>query len=173
MNEINVVGPDIHYKVAETGDFEAIYNFCQMMIRVNARMSFVDVTSEAILWQWMEDAQIKLYLAEDGHRLVGMLRAKRGIGDQAHAIQIACAVDPEYRQRHIATGLTNFGLEDAYRHGVKIARTLIYDWNQASIRTIEKCGFKCSGRIPMVHYNPLTGAQEDDLVYYKRLDGAF
>lgn len=159
----------IDYKLADSTLFDAIYDFCQEMIRLKARMSFVDVTSEAVLWSWLEDEKIRLYVALEGEKVAGMLRVKRGTGDQSHAIQIACAVAPQYRNQHIATELTNHGLEVERSMGVKIARTLIYDWNVASIKTIEGCGFTCSGRIPMVHYNPETGAVEDDLVYYKLL----
>lgn len=159
----------IAYITASSDHFDAIYAFCQKLIVENARMSFTDVTSEAVLWSWMEDERIKLYIAIDEGRVVGMLRTKRGAFDQAHAVQIACAVDIHYRNQQIATNLTNYGLDQAKLEGVLIARTLIYDWNTPSIKAIKKCGFIESGRIPMVHYNQETGTSEDDLLFYKML----
>mgnify|MGYP001172839561 CR=1 FL=1 len=159
----------LSFQQANASHFDAIYKFCQLLIIEKARMSFTDVTSEAILWSWMEDSQVQLYIALDGDVVVGMLKTKRGIGDQFHAVQIACAVDANYRNLNVATQVTLFGLEQERQKGARIARTLIYDWNLASIKTIERCGFICSGRIPMVHYDPITGRAEDDLIYYKML----
>ena len=155
---------------ADASHFDAIYEFCQLLVAEKTRMSFIEVTSEAVLWSWMEDNMIQLYIALDGKKVIGMLRTKRGKGNQNHAIQIACAVDPNYRKQNVATAVTLYALESEKSKGVRIARTLIYDWNTASIKTIEKCGFTCSGKIPMVHYDVLTGRSEDDLVYFKLLN---
>lgn len=162
----------IAYKKATIEDFEGIYAFCQKLIVEDVHMSFVDVSSREVLNQWFETPAYDMYVAVlegSPETVVGMLRTKRGSGDQSHSIYLSCAVDPVYRQHSIATQVTDFGLEDQKEKGILIARTLIFDWNTPSIKTIEKCGFSCSGRVVMVIVDPVTGQTADDMIYYKLL----
>lgn len=162
----------IIYKKASRNDFDGIYAFCQKLIAEAVQMSFVDVTSPEVLESWFEKSEYDMYigvLEEAPHKVVGMLRTKVGTGDQSHSIYLSCAVDPEYRNHSIATAVTDFGLADQKEQGILIARTLIFDWNTPSIKTIEKCGFTCSGRVVMVIIDPITGKPVDDLIYYKVL----
>jgi len=157
-------------KVANQDDALEIYHFCQLLIEDHVRMSFTDVVSIDVVHHWLADPRMTLYIAVlEDTKVIGMLRTKAFKGNKAHAIDLACAVDSNYRQHAVATSLTEFGLLDQKNRGKMIARTYIYSWNIASIKTIEKLGFTLDGRIKMLYYDPSTHESVDDLIYSKRL----
>ncbi|OJV63172.1 MAG: hypothetical protein BGO41_10770 [Clostridiales bacterium 38-18] len=149
---------------------DAIFELCQRLIEENARMSFTDIENIEHLEKWFNDTNVLLYgkLNEAG-QLIAMVKATRGVGNKAHSCYLAAATHPDYRKESQASSLTNEVLDDLKNRGVLIARTYIYSWNHASIKTIEKCGFTLSGRVVMHEYDEITGDYIDDLIYYKRL----
>ncbi len=62
------------------------------------------------------------------------------IVDEAHISTVA--VDPEYRQLHVASQLLEFALRMAGNEGASIARLEVRTGNTAAIRMYENFGFK-------------------------------
>ncbi len=149
---------------------EGIFELCQRLKEENARMSFTDIEHIDQLENWFNDSNVLLYgkFSESG-QLIAMVKATRGVGNKAHSCYLAAATHPDFRKESLASSLTNEVLDDLKNRGVLIARTYIYSWNRASIKTIEKCGFTQSGRVVMHEYDELTGEYIDDLIFYKRL----
>jgi RimJ/RimL family protein N-acetyltransferase len=154
---------------ASREDIELILAFCLELKAQDARMSFTDYDTIESLEASFDDDDIHLYIAIEDNIVVAMFRAVRGKGRKDHSAYVACAVKKEYRKRNLATDLTNFGLADVKLLGVKIARTKIYSWNEASIATIKKSGFSESGRVFMHEYEPKLGTYIDDLIFHRVL----
>ncbi|MBU0937177.1 MAG: hypothetical protein KKC64_16290, partial [Spirochaetes bacterium] len=55
----------MQFLLAGEEQFEAVYQFCQLMIRTDARMSFTDVTERSVLRSWYDDPAVQLYAAVD------------------------------------------------------------------------------------------------------------
>lgn len=151
-------------------DLDAIYKFCHLLREENARMSFADIKDHSQINEWLSDPLVSVYgdFGDDG-QLRGLLKSTRGKDNKSHSVYLAAATHPDHRKMSIAHRLTLFALEALKEDGVLIARTYIYSWNQASIATIEKCGFTMSGRIVMHEFDELTQTYIDDLIYYKLL----
>ncbi|MCH4888249.1 GNAT family N-acetyltransferase [Acidaminobacter sp. JC074] len=157
------------YKKADLKDADLILDFCLELKAQDAKMSFTSMDTLEEIVDELKSDQVNLYIAVEDDIVTAMFRAIRGEGNKSHACYIACAVKKTYRQRHLATDLTNYGLADMKSQGVLIARTKIYSWNKASIKTIEKCGFELGGRVVMHQYEPELGDYIDDLIYHKIL----
>lgn len=152
-----------------TKDAPAVLTFCLELKAQDAKMSFTDFDTLDKINGFIHDPVVFLYASFDGDVVTSMFRALRGVGNKTHSVYVACAVKREYRKQNLATDVTNYGLEDVKKLGVKIARTKIYSWNKASIATIKKCGFEESGRVFMHQFEPELNDYIDDLIFHKVL----
>lgn len=150
-------------------DINPILEFCLELKSQDAKMSFTSFDTYEKIESYINDPIVFLYITLDGNTVTSMFRALRGEGNKVHSVYVACAVKKEYRQKNLATTITNFGLEDVKKEGVLIARTKIYSWNKASIATIKKCGFEESGRVYMHQYEPSVEGYIDDLIFHRVL----
>ncbi len=157
------------FKKAGLEDIKKILEFCLELKEQNAKMSFTSMDTPEHIEEQIKSELKHIYLSIEDEVVTAMFRAIRGKGNKSHSCYVACAVKREYRNKYLATDLTSYGLADMKSMGVLIARTKIYSWNKASIKTIEKCGFELSGRIVMHQFEPSVGEYIDDLIYHKIL----
>ncbi len=157
------------YKKADHEDLNAILDFSRELKAQNAKMSFTDFDEEDKVLEQLNDLSTSLYVAYDKKDVVAMFRGIRGQGLKDHSVYVACAVRKSHRKQSLATGITNYALEDFKKQGVLIARTKIYSWNKGSIATILKCGFQQSGSVVMHEYMEEIDGYIDDLIFHKKL----
>lgn len=151
-------------------DVDSVFRFCRELKGLDAKMTFADIENREELLGWLQDENVYLYVSiHESGDVVGLFRAKRGLGNKNHSVDIAAAVGKKYRKKAVASSLTLYGLEDVKTKGVLIARTYIYSWNKASIATIKKCGFLEAGRKVMHQYEPFVDGYIDDVIFHKIL----
>jgi len=157
------------FRQAFAEDIKGILEFAHELKDQNAKMSFVDYVDEDFLRLHLNDPLIFIYLAYDDDKVIALFRGIRGQGAKDHSVYVACAVKKEFRNKSLATNITNYALEDFKTKGILIARTKIYSWNKGSVATIKKCGFELSGRVFMHEYMSEIDDYIDDLIFHKKL----
>jgi len=161
----------IEYRVATLKDISEMFQLFQELKAEEAQVGFTRTNSVEDIQEWMEDDNITLYVAVDTEKdiVVGVLRGKRGNTYKHHSAFMTAAVAKDYRGKKIAKDLTDYGLKELVRQGVKIARTYVYSNNKASLNTLLSCGFTISGTVHMHHFSEKTGQWVDDVIVHKIL----
>ncbi len=161
---------DIVYRPMYLSDIDKVWEFLELIKAENAEVSLVEVLEKEELLKWLENENLFLYIAEDGEKVLGLLKAIRGTDiTKRHAVFLSIAIHPGYRGMGIAKELTNTSLEDMKKDGVLIARAYVYSDNTASMNTVLRLGFAFAGAVHMHHYNEKTGQYVDDLIFHKIL----
>lgn len=161
---------DIVYRPMHLSDVEEVWKFLEIIKKENSQVSLVEIPDKEVLEEWLENENLFLYIAECKYQVVGLLRATRGPESyKRHSAILSIAILPEYRNQGIAKELTNTGLEDMKKDGIKIARAYIYSDNISSINTVLRLGFTFAGSVLMHHYNDKLNHYVDDLIFHKIL----
>lgn len=103
-------------------------------------------------------------IRDGGDRLVGSIGLKPGDGPAAHRAEIGYWVARPCQNLGIATAavrrLSRYAFEEL---GLRRLVAHVYDWNDASMRVLEKCGYRREGRLRQ-HF--LKGGKALDVVAY-------
>lgn len=161
----------LEYREASIEDISGMFRLFQKLKAEQAQVGFTRINSIKDIQEWIEDDNTALYLAVDTENeiVVGVLRGKRGNTYKHHSAFMTAAVAKDYRGKKIAKNLTDYGLNELLRQGVKIARTYVYSNNKASLNTLLSCGFTISGTVHMHHFSKKTGQWVDDVIVHKIL----
>lgn len=98
-----------------------------------------DYVSDA-LPAWIGDPSIGVFVYEEGGAPVAV--AKGQLLSATEAWMSAARVHPDHRGKRIAGRLADALMEWARDRGALVARLLIEDWNEASIRHVERVGLR-------------------------------
>ena len=161
---------DVIYRPMHLSDVDRVWELMELLKLEQSGVSFVEIPSKDEIIQWLGNDHIFLYIAEDGERVLSVLRGIRGVDPSTrHAVKLTVATHPECRNKGIARELTNTGLEDMKKDGVSIARVYIYSDNYSSINTILRLGFTFAGSVHRHHFKESTQQYVDDLIFHKLL----
>ncbi len=161
---------NIVYRPMHLSDVEGVWELFEVLKAEKAGVSFTEIIDKRELNRILEDANVFLYIAEDGGKVISVLRGSRGVDASIkHSVLLSAATHPGYRNKGIARELTLAGLEDMKKDGVTLARLYIYSDNYASINTALRLGFTISGAVYRHHFNEQTQEYVDDIILHKLL----
>ncbi len=106
------------------------------------------------VWRrWLRDPSIKLLIAEEGGKPIGIMAVKLREED-SEAFLCAARVHPVYRRRGVATGLALACLEYAREAGAAYAKLCTEIKNRPAASLAEKLGFKLAASYREVKASP-------------------
>jgi ribosomal protein S18 acetylase RimI-like enzyme len=161
---------DIVYRPMYLSDVDKVWELLEVIKDENVEVSLVEIPEKEELINWLANENLFLYIAEDGEKVLGFLKAIRGTDTtKRHSVFLSIAIHPAYRGKGVAKELTNAGLEDMKKDGIVIARAYVYSDNIASMNTVLSLGFAFAGAVHKHHYDEKTGKYVDDLIFHKIL----
>lgn len=89
--------------------------------------------------QWISDEKGKLLVAEEGGKVIGLMRL--AIRPEGEAYLAGARVHPDFRRRGVATALTKKCIEYARSMGAKFVSLATSSKNLPAISLVEKLGF--------------------------------
>ncbi|SET50668.1 Acetyltransferase (GNAT) family protein [Natronincola peptidivorans] len=137
-----------------------------------AEVTYVDIVEKKQVENWLHQPNYYIYVAIIDEKIVGFFRGVRGLSNESHGILITIAIDPDYRNRHIAKSLILYSLDDIKKKekNISLARAYVYSNNKASINTMLCCGFTISGSVYQHHFDAKTKTYIDDVIFHKILE---
>lgn len=160
---------DIVYRTLEKEDIPKVVAMFHELAQESAEVSFAEILSEEEIAGWLDNENKFVYGAFEGERLLGILGATRGEGNENHCVELTAAVGRNDRGKNIGKAMINYAVEQLKLAGVKLARAYIYSDNRPSINTILSCDFTFSGCVYQHHYCEKQGKYVDDLIFHKIL----
>jgi L-amino acid N-acyltransferase YncA len=129
----------------------------------------VTVESRRAWFEAHSDARDPLWVAEDGHRLVGWLSLTPFYGRPAYAAtkEVSVYVDPHAQRAGVASDLLRHALAAAPRIGVSTVLGFVFSHNAPSLALFAKFGFERWGELPRVAV--LDGADRGLSILGKRI----
>ncbi len=150
-------------------DAEALYLFCSRLREEHAEMSFAEVQSIEDVKNWIEDDFEHMFMMREANHVIALVKAKQGHEGRKHNAFMSAAVLKSRRGEGLVSQLAEQVYPRLKERGIKIIRAYIYSNNHASISSVLKEGFTCTGSVHMHHYNETTEAWVDDLIFHKYL----
>lgn len=160
---------NIYCRATKLGDVDKILKLFDELREENLQVSFSKIKDKDILLNMLNNKDMYFYVALVNNEIVGVFRGLRGEDYKKHSCFLTVAIKKSFRGNGIAKILTEYGLIELKKEGIKIARAYIYSDNRASIFNIFKLGFTMSGSVHMHHYNEKLDRYVDDLIFHKIL----
>lgn len=159
----------IMYKKIEETEVDDVFSFFQILKEEKAQVSFIDVSDRNEILQWLKNQLYMVYVIKEGNVIIGVLRGKRGRGNESHSVVISIAIHPNFRRMQLGKNLMQYALKKFKEEGISLARAYVYSSNKPSINTLLSCGFTISGCIYRDHLDEASGDYIDDIIFHKLL----
>ncbi len=160
-------------RLATEKDLEAINNIYNQVIPYE--MSTADMEpytmDERVQWYKAYDrTRYPVFVADTGNKVAGYFsfspyRPRRLA--MRYTAEISYFIDEEYRKKGIGSSLMEYSINKAPGYKFKTLIAILLTHNEASIRLLEKFGFKEWGRMPGVA--DFNGRERDHLYYGLRV----
>lgn len=150
-------------------DAQALYEFCYKLREEHAEMSFAKVEGIEDVIEWIENDHEHLFMMREANHIIALVKAKQGLEEREHSAFMSAAVIKSRRGEGLVSQLAAQVYPRLKERGIKIIRAYIYSNNHASISSVLKEGFQCTGAIHMHHFNKKTQDWVDDMVFHKYL----
>lgn len=150
-------------------DAEALYHFCTKLRDEHAEMTFAEVRSIEDVKDWIEDDHEHMFMMREANHIIALVKAKQGHGGKEHSAFMSAAVVKSRRGEGLVSQLAAEVYPRLKERGIKIIRAYIYSNNHASISSVLKEDFHCTGSVHMHHFHKTTQTWVDDLIFHKYL----
>jgi len=150
-------------------DAHALYDFCCKLRDEHAQMSFAKVENMDDVIEWIENDHEHLFMMREANHIIALVKARQGHDGREHSAFMSAAVVKVRRGEGLVSQLASQVYPRLKERGIKIIRAYIYSNNHASISSVLKEGFQCTGAVHMHHFDEKTESWVDDMIFHKYL----
>ena len=141
---------------AKLEDIDRINDIHNQAINEKFKVSYLTSCTNDMMLEWFKehnDKEYPVYVAEIDNTVIGFVYInsyRPGRVALKQTAEISYFVDKNYRGRGIGKKLIEFMESRCNNLGIKTLFAIIIDNNDASIKLIEKCGYKEWGHLPKI-----------------------
>ncbi len=158
---------EISIRLAQDGDFEAIWPILRAVIRAGETYAIDrDLSREAAFDLWMK-APHAIYVAEAGGDILGTYYIKPNFaGGAGHVCNCGYMVAPAARGQGIAAKMCVHSQDVARALGYRAMQfNIVLESNDGAIRLWQRLGYDTVGRLPQVFDHPRLGLIDARVMY--------
>jgi phosphinothricin acetyltransferase len=141
---------------ARLEDIDSINNIHNQAINEKFKVAYLEPWTKDMMLEWFNEHDSKeypVYVAEIDNNVVGFVYInsyRPGRVALKQTAEISYFVDKNYQRKGIGRKLIRFMESKCNNLGIKTLFAIIIDTNEASIKAIEKCGYKEWGHLPRI-----------------------
>ncbi|MDR1030057.1 MAG: GNAT family N-acetyltransferase [Treponema sp.] len=141
---------------AKTEDIEHINNIHNQAIHEKFKVAYLTPWTKENCFEWFKEHNTKeypIYVAESDNSVIGFVYInpyRPGRTALKQTAEISYFIDAKYRGKGIGKKLIEYMESQCYKLGIKTLFAIIIDNNEASIKLIERCGYKKWGHLPKI-----------------------
>jgi phosphinothricin acetyltransferase len=141
---------------AKIEDIEHINNIHNQVILEKFKIAYLAPWTKDRCSQWFKEHNSKeypIYVAEIDNTVIGFVYInpyRPGRIALKQTAEISYFIDKDYRRKGIGKKLIECMESKCYKLDIKTLFAIIIDTNEASIKLIEKCGYKKWGHLPRI-----------------------
>jgi phosphinothricin acetyltransferase len=163
----------VNIRDATTDDVEHINNIHNQAIAEKFKVAYLEPWTKERRVEWLQEHtrnKYPVYVAETDHAVIGFVYInpyRPGRAALQQTAEISYFVDQDCRGKGIGKKLIEFMEAQCSKLGIKTLFAIIIDANEASVKLMEKCGYKKWGHLPGVAV--FDGVEAGHLYYGKRV----
>jgi phosphinothricin acetyltransferase len=141
---------------AKTEDVERINNIHNQSILEKFKVAYLTPWTNDNCFEWFKEHNRKeypIFVAEIDNTVIGFVYInpyRPGRMALKQTAEISCFIDKDYRGKGIGKKLIEYMESQCYELDIKTLFAIIIDNNEASIKSIEKCGYEKWGHLPKI-----------------------
>jgi phosphinothricin acetyltransferase len=146
----------MNIRKAKLEDIDSINNIHNQTINEKFKVAYLEPWTNDMMLEWFKEHNNKeypVYVAEINNTVTGFVYInsyRSGRAALKQTAEISYFVDKNYRRKGIGKKLIEFMESQCNNLGIKTLFAIIIDNNAASIKLIEKCGYKKWGHLPKI-----------------------
>ncbi len=156
MHETPCGAMQLNFRIAQEGDLPAIvgiYNQAVALKKATAELTPVSVESKRDWLAGHTATQYPVFVAETAGAVVGWCSLspyRSGRMALRYTAEISYYIHQDFRRMGIGSQLVSYAMEESRSRGIKTLVAILLDVNVASIRLLERLGFRRWGELPGV-----------------------
>jgi phosphinothricin acetyltransferase len=159
MNIVYKIKGDTNFmniRNAKLKDIDRINDIHNQAINEKFKVAYLTPWTNNMMLEWFKEHNSKeypIYVAEIDNIVIGFVYInpyRPGRVALKQTAEISYFIDKNYRGRGIGKQLIEFMKSQCSNLGIKTLVAIIIDNNEASIKLIEKCGYKKWGHLPNI-----------------------
>jgi phosphinothricin acetyltransferase len=163
----------MNIREAKTEDVEHINNIHNQAIAEKFKVSYLTPWTKDMRLEWFQEhnsEEYPIFVAEIDHAAVGFVYVspyRPGRIALRQTAELSCFIDKDHRRKGIGKQLIAYMESQCSKLGIKTLFAIVIDANEASVKLMEKCGYKKWGHLPGISI--FDGVEVGHLYYGKRV----